>query len=376
MREWLGKLKITLATPQLRERHFQQILARENTGQVFESTKERVRYQILDDKQKEELARRGWKRGKESEISPAALFKDVTIVRDGEILVDGETFYMEGGQIYDLALPRKEDSTYILRCLADHFASWGSTLLRLPETDVNVHGEPDREYIGYYNCSGENKNAPSFDAKDESIIQEFSNRWKDVWDDEKREKFIDPQDDLLKQAIITFLDDTGMFTVEQINEFLRGKRVNQSMRNRLWVAYAGWENKPVVLLDNPFDEHEINVTIAALRSRISLFFDDEYRQEKGEEEIRRWEKVIQEALTDVQLDEQLHKQVDMFLSVCSYLESLMRWGNKIIFMTSHTDPQKAGHRLVFSEYGQLGQIFTLQNGKRVEMVPPKKENVL
>ncbi len=265
LRNWLQWLDISLVSDEMKKEHCLGILASEDTGPVsdmYVNGKRVRRYSLLDD---EEKIHAQAKSEAKKEIYPSLLIKDLTVRMGERVILENTDWHLEWG-INVLYTPPNSGKTEILKSLADKLAHpTGTLLLRQADTDVNVHGESEKELVRYIDCSGkEETGLPNFigtgypdDIKDYQSSWEKSNhQLKQELDQILQAKYIDNPGEACAAA--DFLYQCGMFTDEEIIEYFSDNDLSPSVRSRLWLAFAGWITAPVVLLDNLYATRELD----------------------------------------------------------------------------------------------------------------------
>jgi hypothetical protein len=213
-REVVNQLNTSLNTPIKRQRHGERISAEEQLGEIYRIKNNDgdtiLRFQALD-----EVAKRDER---------CVLFRDFTVQANDAVFINRQTLVLHPG-INLLSVNR--GLTRILRVLAEELEHpHGSTLIRFPNRDINFHTQVDSNLLAYYDCGEIDhvKFKPNFgkDTKTENVVD--------------------------------FLKDSGMFSEKDIDRFKKGDPATREFRSRLTLAQAVWENKPVIILDDMFDQ--------------------------------------------------------------------------------------------------------------------------
>lgn len=380
LRNWLQWLDISLVSDQARKEHCLGILATEDTGPVVDIYPDGIsgprvrRYQFLDEAEKKVPPAAF---GTPGEIYPSLLIKDLTIRMGEKVIVENADWHLQWG-INVLYAPRGAGKTEIMKSLADKLAHQGTLLLRQENTDVNVHGEPDKQLVRYFDCSGkEETGLPDFigygDPRD---IKDHLNSWDETNDQLKEDldqilqiKYADHIEEA--QAFADFIYQSGMFTDEEIIGYFTNSNINPSLRSRLWLAFAGWTTAPVVLLDNLYVTGElegIDERFIAYHSHIGYYLtlarDKNYDKEQLEEEFKQLCRILEmgepgmdSAAMEIIMDN--YNKIRPTATKNNFIHSqLFRYerphDRPIILLSSNEDPKN-------SAYQKVGGLSNVEN---------------
>lgn len=232
LRSWLAGLRFSLPSDKLRREHYIRILATEDKGITYggnNGDKDYIRFEKLD-----ELMGINTTHPKDSSTHfkgdttpfdiPFAYFQDYTVaVGDrGRVLIDHSDMILPAKQIHKLRAPAGSGKSAILRAMADVTDHpRGSSYLRLKDTDVNLHGEPDKNYVTLVSCQGEHP----------SDLPTFSG---------------DPSE------VKNYLGETGLFSHREVELFISGDAGTRGFRTRIKLASAFQEASPIIFLDDLF----------------------------------------------------------------------------------------------------------------------------
>lgn len=180
----------------------------------------------------------------------ALLLVDQAVEYPGEkTLLDKTTFLFEKGKLHEIS---GKVSTPIMKMIAEQrkSPSVGTTYIRTPEGDVNVHLDNNREQLRFYNCDG----------KEEHIFFEGQ----------------DVDETIQKLAQINFPSKVGreghlpektpLFTEDETRAFInnkenmKGKGIGRTSRvteRKLAIAEALSTDHPIVVINYPFRDLEL-----------------------------------------------------------------------------------------------------------------------
>ncbi len=214
LRDVVSQLNISLNTPFKRKRHGERISAKEELGEIYRIKNNDgstiLRFQALD-----EVAKRDEK---------CVLFRDLTVQTKDIVFINRQSLVLRPG-INLLSVNR--GLTRILRSLSEELEHpQGSTLIRFPDRDINFHTQTEANLLAYFDCGEIDyvKFKPNFDGYRKT------------------------------EEVIDFLRKSGMFSEKDIDRFKKGDPATREFRSRLTLAQAVWENKPVIILDDMFDQ--------------------------------------------------------------------------------------------------------------------------
>ena len=266
LHEILNKFEMSIASPKRRIKHNLSILARENVGRshfkgiLFQKPDyppvNQLRFDLIDQEIASLLGSESVQSDSEKKLSGVKLMNNyrhnlilfhdytVSIKGAGRVILNHSNLALTGGKLNILTAPSGSGISLTLKAFADQIDHpQDSALLRLPDTDINIHGEPDDHYVSYYNCAGiEFEQIPYFLNLAPEIVEKY-------------------------------LSQTNLFSSDEINGFLHHKETRESgYRTRLLLAEAGLDKAPVLLLDNLFhqrmDISDLDKIIAYLKKLI------------------------------------------------------------------------------------------------------------
>lgn len=160
-----------------------------------------------------------------SDFPQGAVFYDFTVSTPTQVFLEESSLVLQVGKVCEIS----GGGSFLLRTLADRLSHPnGITFLRLSGRDMCLHGTADRSHIGYYECD-----------KVSTLKKDFFPQYSD-------------------EKVESVLQNTGLFTANEIKEYLTRRRVNKpldmgrSFRSRLQIVVACTGDESIVLLDKPF----------------------------------------------------------------------------------------------------------------------------